>query len=1008
MRRACLTAVVLVVALFGLDEVLCRYSPNADPFGTRLCADDTAPKDAVTPTEEESLSEQQKEKIALVLETGAHSGGIPILAFLPDQHELVSASNDGTVRWWDAAGGELLRVLRPRLGRLSAMAVSPRDGRFVAVAGREDGNLVVQVIQPATGKVRWTLKGHTKPLRAVAFSGDGKWLAGAGHEQGVCLWSLETKEGKLVKEFQGNSSRVPDLAFFKTKDGLRLVTGGVNPAILSVLDGKVATELKGHTKHIQSIDVSPDGKQIAGAGPGGLFLWDVATAKLTQLSNRPAETVAFAGNSRQLLYVHNSPGDAKQVATLRDIAPNGKERDVTEVAANARAALSSDGEMVAWAGGLESGIWVWRVKEKDSQLVHQFKGRSRQKVAVGWSPDGKTVAFGTEPAPNENRFEGRNPLSTAFSLEKMAFEPKAKTPFETFRRAQLKVEATGRDTQTLSFEPKKGILLQSGNKEPRVLPLPGNMPPNIVICATFVGPDRAAVGTRNGVFLYDTRTAAHICWLTGPLAATYCLAPSPDGRFLLAGGGDMILRIWDLERAQKQPKGKGLSYSLSLFFARPHSWVAWTPEGYYACSPDGDELIGWRKDNDLGQLYSFYPVEHFRKVFYRPDVIAALWKPESKGEELPKILWLADKARNPAAQEKDSVPADVEKVLPPTVTVTEPAENGVRLDKKPDLTIQATVADNGKDPVTSVQLVMDGRPFPGVGLRSVKDAAAGKEQQHKWEIKVPPGRHRFSVVAQTEKASGDSGEFYVTNAAPPPLPRLAVLLIGINDYAHFNKLDCAVPDAEGLHQAFLTHSKDKPQLFGEVRTKLIRNEEATKEGILGGLDWLKENAGEDDVAILFYAGHGERDAQGQFHLVTIDAADKNLAEKAVTGPQLKAALAALKSRRVLVLLDACHSGAIATDDLARELKRPDCGAAVLCAAEGSEYSLESKTLRHGYFTQALLTGLKGDAGKNAAGEITLARLYAFVQEKVPEDTQDRQHPVLVGLAAIRSFALAKP
>jgi metacaspase-1 len=160
--------------------------------------------------------------------------------------------------------------------------------------------------------------------------------------------------------------------------------------------------------------------------------------------------------------------------------------------------------------------------------------------------------------------------------------------------------------------------------------------------------------------------------------------------------------------------------------------------------------------------------------------------------------------------------------------------------------------------------------------------------------------------------------------------------------------------------------------------------------------------------VLFYAGHGERDADQQFHLVAVDAEPKKLPETAVTGPELKARMAALKSRRVLVLLDACHSGAIATDDLARELKRPDCGVAVLCAAEGSEYSLESKEIHHGYFTQALLTGLKGDAGKNAAGEITLARLYAFVQEKVPEDTKDRQHPVLVGLAAIRSFALAKP
>jgi hypothetical protein len=39
--------------------------------------------------------------------------------------------------------------------------------------------------------------------------------------------------------------------------------------------------------------------------------------------------------------------------------------------------------------------------------------------------------------------------------------------------------------------------------------------------------------------------------------------------------------------------------------------------------------------------------------------------------------------------------------------------------------------------------------------------------------------------------------------------------------------------------------------------------------------------------------------------------------------------------------------------------------------------------------------------------VTLARLFVHLEEKVPRDTDDRQHPVLVGLAAIRSFPLAR-
>jgi uncharacterized caspase-like protein len=126
----------------------------------------------------------------------------------------------------------------------------------------------------------------------------------------------------------------------------------------------------------------------------------------------------------------------------------------------------------------------------------------------------------------------------------------------------------------------------------------------------------------------------------------------------------------------------------------------------------------------------------------------------------------------------------------------------------------------------------------------------------------------------------------------------------------------------------------------------------------------------------------------------------------VSGKDLKERLSALKARRVLMLLDACHSGSIATDALAGDLKQPECGVAVLCAAQGNETSLESAKDQHGYFTKWLLDGLRGGAG-NDAGEVTLARLYVHVEEKVPADTADQQHPVLVGLSAMRSFALAK-
>jgi WD40 repeat protein len=302
MRRAHLAVLVLGVALFGLGDLLCRCLPNAVPSQPRLLADDSprskpGSAEPVATVEEDSLSEQQKEKIARVLETGTHTGGFAGLAVVLDSKELASASIDGTSRFWNPATGELLRVYRPRLGRLSALPVVPRDGRLVAVAGREDGHYVVQVIDPATGKVR-SLKGHEQHLRALAFSDDGKWLAGIGTDQNLYLWNVDT--GKLIKEIEGTSGHFPSPALFPTKEGLRLVTGRERVTIWKVPDGKSATKLKGHTKTVKPIAVTPDGKQVAGAGMDGVHLWEVPTGKATVVSTRPPESLSFSANSRRL------------------------------------------------------------------------------------------------------------------------------------------------------------------------------------------------------------------------------------------------------------------------------------------------------------------------------------------------------------------------------------------------------------------------------------------------------------------------------------------------------------------------------------------------------------------------------------------------------------------------------------------------------------------------------------------------------------------------------------
>ena len=50
--------------------------------------------------------------------------------------------------------------------------------------------------------------------------------------------------------------------------------------------------------------------------------------------------------------------------------------------------------------------------------------------------------------------------------------------------------------------------------------------------------------------------------------------------------------------------------------------MAWTPQGYYASSPNGDKYIGWHINRGVDKLAEYYGAAQYKKTFYRPDVVA--------------------------------------------------------------------------------------------------------------------------------------------------------------------------------------------------------------------------------------------------------------------------------------------------------------------------------------------------------------------------------------------------
>jgi WD40 repeat protein len=115
-------------------------------------------------------------------------GKVTALRFAPGDRILVSASEDGSVSFWDLQTGVLISELKKHSGAVNAIAFSP-DGNLMATGG-DDRTVIIW--ETATNKARRTLKGHDLAVTSLAFSPDASLLACGAGNASVVLWDVRT------------------------------------------------------------------------------------------------------------------------------------------------------------------------------------------------------------------------------------------------------------------------------------------------------------------------------------------------------------------------------------------------------------------------------------------------------------------------------------------------------------------------------------------------------------------------------------------------------------------------------------------------------------------------------------------------------------------------------------------------------------------------------------------------------------------------------------------------
>jgi uncharacterized caspase-like protein len=644
-------------------------------------------------------------------------------------------------------------------------------------------------------------------------------------------------------------------------------------------------------------------------------------------------------------------------------------------------AISQDGRWAATAGpGKEIHIWDPRTgapRQGADGKPLVLRGTGRSIWAVGFSADGRRIGWGNifVGGPDIN---DRGPLRQSFTLPSVVEtlpipQELGQEPAGAFNRAAIK-------HGNWSIAHKKGgaygfdAILEIKEGAEVKAPIELDATNGYGHYSYTFTPDGKTVisGAGNGEVTAHGLDGKKQGDFVGHEGVVWGVAVSPDGKYLVTGSDDQTVRLWSV---------KTHKLIVTLFYSADGEWVMWTPQGYYAASGPGSELIGWQINRGPEAAPEYVTAAQLRKYLNRPDIVT-------------KAIILA--SAEEAVSTSPGTDFKLEDLLTkpvPRFRIVSPAPNAVLHGGKAEVEIALEATP---DPVKLIRIQVNGSQ---VAEQEPQKGGGFKPGKLTFQVPLSDGPNTIRLLAANDTGETPA-EVAVTHQGKGSLDRqgvLYILSIGIDKYPGLGKncleldgktrklcdLKSAGADANAFADAMATSAG--PLHERTVKRVLVNGanpEDApTAANILDALGIMRKS-GPNDTIMLFVSGHGFTEAQSYRILATDAAYSGGVLRESTVVPWVvfQERIEAAKGRRIL-FLDTCHSGNSYNQRLSNDSYAANI--IVFSAARWDQDALEDHTLGHGLFTYAVVQGIKG-AAKNANGEIKTESLRDFLRQRVRE------------------------
>ncbi|MGQ0636050.1 MAG: c-type cytochrome domain-containing protein [Planctomycetaceae bacterium] len=516
-------------------------------------------------------------------------GAVSTAAASRDGKLLAVAASDHSIRLIDLATGQLLKKLEGHAAAPMGLAFSA-DGATVYSCAHDNSVKIWQVAQgAAAGAIELPVAAN-----GIALSSDGQRAVVASADGQLRIVTLDPASRGVERSFAAHSGGVAAVAFVGPS-GERLVSGGADGTlkVWEFLSGKELASLN-HQSAVSAVAASPDGQRLASAGANGVVrLWNASNNQ--QLAEMKGDLRANAEEARLVA----DEAEAKAAVTATRTAIAGAEKALGErtearkkaeeaQTAAVKAAADTAAKLQAAQTAQEAAQKAADEKKDDAELQKSLATatqalKAAQMAAKNAEEAKKSASIVFQQserdvaAANEAVAKSKADLETATNLQTARAEALAEAKARALQQVRPLVAlcfspngselAAGGDSSTVyTFDGKTGApfaALDGHTGSIRALAYAG---PRLLVSAAadqsakmwdlnppwalaaVLGPSQGAAGAgadAGAASPSDTDTSVFV-------DRVLCLAFSPDGALLAAGGGDPSrageLTLWDVPR----------------------------------------------------------------------------------------------------------------------------------------------------------------------------------------------------------------------------------------------------------------------------------------------------------------------------------------------------------------------------------------------------------------------------------------------------------------------------